>query len=146
VTLQDISCPLCSNSECEITSFDIQVSAFKAVTTWKKHSIKQAVEQMSNSSFNNRPIALPDDWSTNWTNYIDKNYVNVQVIHGSYRVETYTEKPTISWSQLVSTIGEYVGLWIAVSVIPFIEVIAFVIPVLFRNSEQLKNGLNSYID
>ncbi len=71
--------------------------------------MKQWLENNSliNSS---RAIKLPADWSGNSTTYINQNYVGLQVVLGTFLVNSYTQLATLSWTDVISNVGGQTGL------------------------------------
>ncbi|CAF0758862.1 unnamed protein product [Didymodactylos carnosus] len=135
--LQTMYCSHCT-SQCEITSFIVQSSSFKSPLDWKMQSIKQSVEQMSNKSFNSRPIALPSDWDTNWIDYIDKNYVAIAVVRGSYLVDYFTQKATLSGVDVLSNVGGLIGLWLGGSLLSVFELYEMFYRIIRRHIRKRK--------
>ncbi|CAF1172232.1 unnamed protein product [Didymodactylos carnosus] len=121
-TLINQYCSLCS-TECFQRIFIAVPSAFKSPRMWVKNRIRQFVEERSNISVTSRPIALPADWSTKWSDYIDNNYVAVQVVRGSFTVDFYAQSATLSWVDLLSNVGGQTGLWIGMSFLSLFELL-----------------------
>ena len=107
-------CSNCSEA-CSTVDFTITPSAVSAPTIQYVYIYKSAVE--------NSGIPLPTDWNDTWQTEIVNNYISVQVVCESTRVETYTEDPSISSVDLISNIGGNTGLWIGISFLSLMELV-----------------------
>ncbi|CAF2514377.1 unnamed protein product [Rotaria sp. Silwood2] len=115
-------CSDCSQ-ECLINNFVVQTSSSMSSFDSIIYSIKNFVE--------NSTVLLPDDWSTSWRQYIDENYLMVNVIRETHVVEINTQTSSVSLVDVLSNIGGHAGLWIGISFLSIMELIEMIFR-LFR--------------
>jgi hypothetical protein len=125
LSIIDQQCSHCT-SECQLTSFGVQLSSILVsfIFNWfdissslklqapaiaTQVAINQWLEKnaLINSS---RTISLPADWSSNSSTYIKQNYVGLQVVLGTFLVNSYTQSATLSWTDVLSNVGGQTGL------------------------------------
>ncbi|CAF1305218.1 unnamed protein product [Adineta steineri] len=104
------------NQECSINKFLIKLSSIAAPTSWYLNDIKNFVESVST-------IPLSSNWSTTWSSDIQANYVGIDVVCESTRVETYTQQASISVVDVISNVGGQTGLWMGISFLSLMEII-----------------------
>ncbi|CAF1324566.1 unnamed protein product, partial [Didymodactylos carnosus] len=102
ISLQVKSCIRCQQ-QCQIVTFDTDITALKGPTTAQKQFLYQSVFSQ------NTTIPLQADFQTNYDSYIDNNYLKLTVICGSQYVTTYQEKTVYTWTALLSDIGGQSG-------------------------------------
>lgn len=107
-------CSDCSEA-CTTVDFTVTPSSVSAPSTLYKYEYKSAVETSG--------IGLPDNWSTIWETEFDKNYIAVDIVCETSRVEVYTEDASISGGDLLSNVGGQTGLWIGISFLSLMELI-----------------------
>lgn len=66
-------------------------------------------------------IPTPTNWNETWMTEIQNNYVSVDIVCETARVEVYREDPSISSVDLISNIGGNTGLWIGISFLSIME-------------------------
>jgi len=86
-------------------------------------------------------IPVPINWQTNWLYEIQNNYVSLEVVCESTRVETYTQDPSISPVDVLSNVGGHTGLWIGIS---FLSIMEFV-EMLYRVHRYEFHSIRRYI-
>jgi hypothetical protein len=105
-------CSHCSEA-CSAIDFTITTSSVLAPSLTQIYQTKTFVE--------NSGIPLPTNWSETWMSEIENNYVGLDVVCETFRIETYTEDATISGVDLLSNIGGLTGLWIGISFLSIME-------------------------
>jgi len=86
----------------------------------------------------NSSIPLPTNWSETWITEIENNYIALDVICETFRVETYTESASISNGDLLSNVGGLSGLWIGISFLSIMEFVEMLYRLLRYNCYILK--------
>lgn len=99
--------------ECSTTSFAITTSSIGAPSTLYRNASKAFVE----SSL----VPLPINWTTNWMNEIQNNYISLEVVCESSQVERFTQEASIDAVDLLSSVGGHTGLWIGISFLSLME-------------------------
>ncbi|CAF1173656.1 unnamed protein product [Rotaria sordida] len=107
-------CSDCSQA-CSTVDFTITTSAVSAPSTTYVPVIKKFVEKSG--------IILPKNWSNTWQSEIPKNYLAVDIVCETTRVETYTQDASISGVDLLSNVGGHTGLWIGISFLSIMELV-----------------------
>ena len=107
-------CPDCEES-CSTVDFTITPSAVSAPPYWERLSIKSFVE--------NSRVPTPDTWNDTWISDIQNNYVALDVICQSTRIENYNEEASIGPVDVISNIGGNTGLWIGISFLSLMELV-----------------------
>ncbi len=105
-------CSDCSES-CSAVDFTITPSSVSAPSTMQLYQTKDFVE--------NSGIPLSTNWSETWITEIENNYIALDVVCETFRVETYTESASISNGDLLSNVGGLSGLWIGISFLSIME-------------------------
>ncbi len=100
--LQKSYCPYCQ-SQCTIYKYSDDLSSLKGPSDAEKAYYTKFI--LSNST-----IPIPEDFSTNSSYYLDRNYLKLTIIPLHSYVTTYEEKATYSWSALISDLGGQSGL------------------------------------
>ena len=100
--------------ECFSVEFPLKQSSVLAPPDWFMHSIKQFVESSS--------IPVSKNWSSTWPSEIRANYIGVDVVCESTRVESYTQQATLSGTDVLSNVGGQTGLWIGISFLSLMEI------------------------
>ena len=101
--------------ECSSSSFIITVSSVEAPSSYYANMTKAFVESLS--------VPLPTNWSTDWLSEVQNNYVSLEVVCDSTKLENFTQDPLLSVVGIVSRIGGHTGLWLGVS---FLSIMGFV--------------------
>ena len=83
----------------------------------------QQVSDTRNFVENKSGIPLPKNWSQIWSSEIENNYVAVDIVCETSRVETFTQDASMSPVDLLSNIGGQTGLWIGISFLSIMEFI-----------------------
>ncbi|UJR29642.1 hypothetical protein I4U23_017190 [Adineta vaga] len=107
-------CSDCSQ-DCSLISFPTQLSSSQVFLDWEIDNIKTFVENSS--------VRLPVNWSTMSYEYIQRNYLTINIVTESNIVETNTQTAALSIVDVISNIGGQTGLWIGIS---FLSVMEFV--------------------
>ncbi|CAM4763905.1 unnamed protein product [Rotaria magnacalcarata] len=110
-------CSDCSQ-ECSTTAFTITPSSVAAPSTVYFPFIKSFVE--------NSNVTLPTNWSSTWKSEILHNYVSLDVVCETYRVENYTQEASVSSVDLLSNVGGQSGLWIGISFLSIMELVEMI--------------------
>ncbi|CAF0849586.1 unnamed protein product [Adineta steineri] len=100
--------------DCSIIEFILKISSSLAPMQWNIDDIKTFVESSS--------IPLPLNWSTTWSSEIQTNYVGINVICETTRVENNIQQAALSPVDVISNIGGQTGLWIGISFLSLMEV------------------------
>ncbi|CAF1034985.1 unnamed protein product [Adineta steineri] len=107
-------CSECSQA-CSFVDFTITTSSVSAISTQYAYKYKPLVEQSG--------VPLPKNWSEIWQTEMQKNYIGVDIVSESTRVEAYTQDASITAVDLISNIGGNTGLWIGISFLSLMELI-----------------------
>jgi hypothetical protein len=107
-------CSDCSEA-CSTAEFTITPSSVLAPSSTFIYTVKDFVEQSG--------IPLPTNWPQNWQTEIQNNYVAVDIVCETTRVESYTESATIGGVDLLSNVGGQTGLWIGISFLSIMEIV-----------------------
>lgn len=102
-------------AQCINTNFIIQTSSLLAPLPWQYSNIKEFVEQSN--------ITLPKNWTNDWHEQIQNNYLGVSIVRETDIVENYTQTATLGIVDVLSNIGGQSGLWIGISFLSIMEVI-----------------------
>ena len=118
----------CSNctEACSTVDFIVTTSSVSAPSNALAGQFKQLVEASL--------VPLAANWSTNWINELEKNYVAVEIVAENTHVEKYEQDASISWVDLVSNIGGNTGLWIGVSFLTVMEVVEMLYRLIRRQA------------
>lgn len=100
--------------ECFSVEFPLKQSSVSAPPEWLMDDIKQFVESSS--------IPLPTNWSTTWSSEIQANYLGVNIVCESTRVESYSQQATLGGVDVLSNVGGQTGLWIGISFLSLMEI------------------------
>jgi hypothetical protein len=101
--------------ECSNVNFIVTPSSVSAPVAPLFSNIKTFVELSS--------IPLPMNWSTTWQTEIVKNYISIDVLAETTRVEIYRQVPAMSGVDLLSNVGGHTGLWIGISFLSLMELV-----------------------
>jgi hypothetical protein len=107
-------CSGCSEA-CATVDFTVTPSSVAAPSMFYMDRYKSFVE--------NSGIGLPVNWSTTWQTQFANNYISVDVVCETTRVETYTDDASIGAVDLLSNVGGQTGLWIGISFLSMMELI-----------------------
>ncbi|CAF3610006.1 unnamed protein product [Rotaria sp. Silwood1] len=113
-SIWDQFCSDCSQA-CSTVDFTITPSAVSAPSSVRIPEIKEFVEKSG--------ITLPKNWTTTWQSEIQNNYVAVDVVCETTRVETYTQDASVSGVDVLSNVGGHTGLWIGISFLSIMELV-----------------------
>ena len=76
----------------------------------------------------------------NWTvDDIYKNLVKIEVFFSDFEVEVVEHVPAYGWDEFVSDLGGQVGLWIGASVYSAVEIVSFLLSLLYCLMERFCN-------
>ncbi|UJR19275.1 hypothetical protein I4U23_022404 [Adineta vaga] len=109
---------------CSSIDFPTQFSSSKGLFDWQIYDIKTFVE--------NSGVPLPVNWSTIWNEYIQQNYLSINIITESNVVEINTQTASMSFVDVISNIGGQTGLWIGISFLSVMEFIEMIYRLLRR--------------
>ncbi|CAF0767303.1 unnamed protein product [Adineta ricciae] len=121
----DLNCGL----ECTTNEFVVRLSSSLAPTSWYMDEVKSFVESSS--------IRLSKNWSTNWAAEIGRNYVGIEVVTESTKVEVYTQQASLSRVDVLSNIGGQTGLWIGISFLSLMEIAEMVFRLIRYQSHSI---------
>ncbi|CAF1463424.1 unnamed protein product [Adineta steineri] len=102
--LQTAWCSHCT-SQCQYTDFTSDLSAQAAPSDTEKATWAAALLNGSNTT-----ILLPDDFAQNFSYYMDRNYLRVEIQCGSKYVIEYKQVATLSLIDVFASIGGQSGL------------------------------------
>ena len=111
--LLDYYCRDCRQA-CSSVDYPVKTSSSLAPPDWFMNEIKLFVENSS--------ISLPNNWSTLWRTYIQRDYVAITIERESTLTEMYTQQASMSAVDVLSNIGGQTGLWIGISFLSLAEV------------------------
>lgn len=120
---------MCS-AECETTTFRATISSLLAPMQWSLEDLKTKIELLS--------VPLPDNWSNTWQSEISQNYIALEVVSDSFRMETYNDIASISPVDLLSNIGGQTGLWIGISFLSLMEIVEMLYRIIRSKLSHLK--------
>jgi hypothetical protein len=135
-------CPECL-TECEIIQYSTQSSyAYYPNVNAKDRVLQRVRNHFRFDEMVNADLNLSDGSSSNRHANLRNNIVGVEISASPYATEILTESPVYTWVDLISSIGGqtglftknyfflfnlnsifYLGLWIGVSLISFVEII-----------------------
>ncbi|CAF3708227.1 unnamed protein product [Rotaria sp. Silwood1] len=107
------NCPMCA-LECTTTNFLTKISSLLAPMQWLLDDLKPKIESLS--------VPLPANWSNTWQSEISQNYVALEVVSESARMEILTDTASIGPVDLLSNVGGQTGLWIGISFLSLMEI------------------------
>lgn len=110
-------CGHCTQA-CSTTDFMVTPSSAKAPTEYFAVTTKSFVEATH--------LPLAKNWSLNWRQIIDENYVAIDVICGTLLVESSAQEASLSPFDVLSSVGGYSGLWIGISFLSIMEFIEMI--------------------
>ncbi|UJR19341.1 hypothetical protein I4U23_022470 [Adineta vaga] len=110
----DIYCPK-QISKCSSTKFTTRFSSLTAPSPWLMDDIKAFV--------NSSNVPLPENWEQTWRTEIQNSYVAIDFACESLMVESFEQSESITFVDLISTIGGHTGLWIGISFLSLMEII-----------------------
>ncbi|CAF0965271.1 unnamed protein product [Rotaria sordida] len=116
-SIWDQFCTDCSQA-CSAVDFTVTPSVVSAPSDVRLSDIKKFVETSN--------IPLPKNWSTTWQSEIENNFVSVDVVCQTPRIETYTQDASISGIDVLSNVGGHTGLWIGVSFLSIMEFVEMI--------------------
>ena len=127
------------NAECSYTDFPSHISSASLFLDYDIGKIKTWVE--------NTGIPLTSTWNTTWQNDITLSYLSIDIVSESPRIEKFTQKPSIDWIGLVSSIGGHTGLWIGISFLSLLELAEMLFRLVRRRIYAIQHGFeNKYND
>ncbi|CAF3287705.1 unnamed protein product [Rotaria sp. Silwood2] len=106
--------------ECSTAGFTVTSSSIAAPSVQYAYATKTFLESLS--------VPLPTNWTTNWLNEVQNNFISLEVVCESTQVENYTQQASLSSVDVLSNVGGQTGLWIGIS---FLSVMEF-IEMLYR--------------
>ena len=101
--------------ECTTVQYVSRFSSVAAPSKWFLTDIKDRVELFD--------IPLPDNWSTTWQTEIQNNYIAMEIIRETGRIEESKETASMSGVDVLSNVGGQTGLWIGISFLSLMEMI-----------------------
>lgn len=107
-------CSDCAES-CSTADFTITPSAVSAPSPWLLNDIKTFVERSD--------VPTTETWNETWISDIKENYVALDVICETTRIENYSEDASISGVDVISNVGGHTGLWIGISFLSLMELV-----------------------
>lgn len=116
--------------QCSLTEFVIQKSALAGPFDWQINGIKDFVE--------NSGVGLAPNWSTEFTQYIHKNYLSLSVVRETVIVENSTQKAQLGVVDILSNIGGQTGLWIGISFLSIMEFIEMLYRLVRRQCHAIR--------
>ena len=119
--------------ECSRNEFNMKLSSSLAPPQWRLANIKSFVEASS--------ISLPGSWHETWATETQTNYVGIDVICETTRVESYTQQATITAVDVLSNIGGQTGLWIGISFLSLMEVAEMLYRLLRHQCHRIRERL-----
>lgn len=126
-------CSMCT-SRCTTTTFNVKSTSSKTPPKWLVNDIKQFVEQ-------NSSIPRPLDWSTNWKRHVDENYLSVELIRETISLESYIQRPTLGFLDVIANIGGHTGLWIGISFLSLMEFAEMLYRLVRHQFHLMRNGI-----
>ena len=116
----DLMSKYCSDCgpQCSISNILVQTSSLSGPTDWQIETMKTFVENAS--------VPLHGNWSDNWFEQINKNYVGLRVVRETNVVENNTQSARIGFVDVLSNIGGHTGLWIGISFLSLMEFIEMI--------------------
>ena len=133
-TLWDQFCSQCTQA-CVITDFIVTPSAVAAPTYIYALLAKSFVE--------NNSIPLPSNWSNNWENEVNSNYLALDVVSQSLLVETMSQEATMTAYDVLSNVGGHTGLWIGISFLSIMEFIEMLYRLVRYDAQLLMNRVQA---
>ncbi|CAF4714499.1 unnamed protein product, partial [Rotaria sp. Silwood2] len=74
--------------ECSTVAFTVTSSSVAAPSLSSSYVSKAFVESLS--------VPLPTNWTTNWLNEVQNNFISLEVVCESTQVENYTQQASLS--------------------------------------------------
>lgn len=68
-------------------------------------------------------VPLAQNWSTQWSSEIVKNYVALNVECEGTLVENLSQRPSVTGLDVLSGVGGQTGLWIGLSFLSLMEIV-----------------------
>lgn len=130
-SLWDEYCSDCKQA-CTKVDYSITTSAVNTINDIHAQYVKTFVERST--------VPLASNWSVNWRNHVQNNYIAVEVVCESTMIENFTQQASISSTDVLSNVGGLTGLWIGISFLSIMEVIEM----LFRLAVFEFKGLRRY--
>ena len=127
------NCPMCT-LECKSTDFLTKLSSLLAPMQWLMDDLKPKIETLS--------VPLPTDWSNTWQSEISQNYIALEVVSESARLEILNDTASIGPIDLLSNIGGQTGLWIGISFLSLIEIFEMIYRLIRLKFCKLRKKLN----
>ena len=78
----------------------------------------------------NRGVELSKNWSQIWPEELEKNYISLDILPETTRVEIYSQTASIGPVDLLSNVGGQTGLWIGLSFLSLVEIIEMIFRLL----------------
>ena len=107
-------CSHCQQA-CSTTEFSVTPTGASTIASNFVWEVKNFVES--------KGVSQPPNWETNWPLLIYADYFAFEVVPQSDLVETLTQEPAISSTDLLGNVGGHTGLWIGISFLSLMEVI-----------------------
>ncbi|CAF1543387.1 unnamed protein product, partial [Adineta steineri] len=76
-----------------------------------------------------------------WSSDIQANYVGIDVVCESTRVETYTQQASISIVDVISNVGGQTGLWMGISFLSLMEIVEMLYRLLRYQYHRIRRRL-----
>lgn len=129
----------CSNCKeaCSNVDFTIKTSVSTAPVQERFLELKAKIERL--------PVPLPKNWLTEWENHIQKNYVMIEIVLETTRVDIFEQNPSISPVDLISNIGGHTGLWIGISFLSLLELVEMVYRLIDLTIRRYRNKNNTHL-
>ncbi|UJR32482.1 hypothetical protein I4U23_019944 [Adineta vaga] len=119
--------------ECTTNEFIVKLSSIATPASWYLNDIKEFVESTS--------IPLTSNWSETWISDIQANYVGIDVICESTRVEVYTQQASMSPVDVLSNVGGQTGLWIGISFLSLMEIAEMLYRLIRHRCQHMRDRM-----
>ncbi|CAF1034191.1 unnamed protein product [Didymodactylos carnosus] len=118
---QQVKCQHCVQP-CTVIQYLVHLTSARFPSSKYLQTAKSNVERV----FKQHNITLDPNWSSEWKQIIEQNYVQVEVALEMYNVETIQQDVSQSWQQLVADYGGLCGLFIGVSLLSLVELLELI--------------------
>ena len=127
-------CSHCTE-ECSSASYTLTTSSIAAPSPYYANLTKAFVESLS--------IPLPTNWSTNWLSEVQNNYVSLEVVCESTKVEIYTQEASVGAVNVLSSVGGQTGLWLGISFLSIMEFIEMLYRILRHECGSVRKTIGN---
>lgn len=115
----------CSHCTEQCSNVDFVVTASSIAAPLGDYFLQEAKKFVEKSG-----VEISKNWSQIWLSELEKNYISLDILPETTRVEIYSQTASIGPVDLLSNVGGQTGLWIGLSFLSLVEIIEMIFRLL----------------